>query len=466
MAKRKVRGAQKSIYRRNLIFYMIQPYVRLIFYQFYGKVEFKGRENIPLGEPVIFAPNHQNALMDALMVLFASPQDMVFLARADIFSGRFMAYFFNSLKILPVFRQRDGASELGKNEDIFDISVDILKHRHFMCIMPEGNHGHRRRLRPFGKGIFRIGFTAQEDHGTKPFVKIVPAGIDMGDYIKHNTSLLVTFGKPIELSDYWEQYQEAAPRAMNAAKKDLIAAMKPGMINISSDEYYDTIMSLRKIYNDIMRAEMGIEGTLLSDRLTADQEMIARIEAVIEEEASAEKAVEVSPMKELHAMVEKYTGGVKEMKIREWVVREKGYGALKSLGSFFVLLLSFPFFLYGFLFNIIPYWIPVRAVRNIKDFQFHTSVKAGLGMFFTFPPTYIITTVLIGIFTGPWWIWVAHLVLVYPLGRFALKWYGWWKKTTRGSWFNRRLRRGDSAVVELVSLREEIIDATKKLIGR
>ena len=171
-------------------------------------------------------------------------------------------------------------------------------------------------------------------------------------------------------------------------------------------------------------------------------------------------------MKALHAMVEKYTASVKEMNIREWVVREKGYGAMKSLGSYLVLLLTFPFFLYGFLFNIIPYLIPVWGARNIKDFQFKTSVKAGLGMFFTFPPTYIITTVLIGIFTGPWWIWVAHLVLVFPLGRFALKWYGWWKKCTRGSWFARRLKRGDSAVVELVSLREEIIEATKKLIAR
>jgi len=458
MARRKVRGARKGIYRRNLLFYLIQPYVKTIFYQFYGKVEFKGQENIPRGEPVIFAPNHQNALMDALIILFASPQDMVFLARADIFSGRFMAFFINSMKVLPVFRQRDGASELGKNEDVFDVSVDTLKHRHFMAIMPEGNHGHQRRLRPFGKGIFRIGFTAQEEHGTKPFVKIVPAGIDMGDYEKQNASLLITFGEPIELSQYWEQYEEAAPRAINAAKKDLIAGMKPVMIDITTDEYYETLMSLREIYNDTMRAEMDIEGTKLSDRFRADKEMIARLEAVIAEEAS--------PMKKLHAMVEKYTATVKEMNIRDWVVREKGYRVMKSLGSYFGLLLGFPFFLFGYLTNILPYWLPTRAVRNIKDRQFHSSVKFGLGALMFFPIWYIITTVLVGVFTGPWWIWVAYLLTLFPLGKFALKYYGWWKKTTRGSWFNSRLRRGDPAATELASLREEIVEATKTLIGR
>ncbi len=83
MARKKVRGAQKSIYRRNLIFYMIQPYVRLIFYQFYGKVEFKGRENIPLGEPVIFAPNHQNALSDPMAIILHTTFQPVWLGRAD-----------------------------------------------------------------------------------------------------------------------------------------------------------------------------------------------------------------------------------------------------------------------------------------------------------------------------------------------------------------------------------------------
>ena len=95
MARRKVRGANKGIHKRNFIYYNIYPYVRAFFFHFYGKVQVKGLENIPKDQPVIFAPNHQNALMDALIVLFASPQDVVFLARADIFKSRFMAFFIN-----------------------------------------------------------------------------------------------------------------------------------------------------------------------------------------------------------------------------------------------------------------------------------------------------------------------------------------------------------------------------------
>ncbi|MFO7670565.1 MAG: 1-acyl-sn-glycerol-3-phosphate acyltransferase [Bacteroidales bacterium] len=471
MAGKKVWGAQRGIHKRNFIYYNIYPYVRMFFFHFYGKVQVKGLENIPKGQPVIFAPNHQNALMDALIVLFASPQDVVFLARADIFKSRFTAFFFNSLKILPVFRQRDGATELGKNEEIFDISVNLLKNRHHMCVMPEGNHGHQRKLRAFGKGIFRIAFTAQEDYGTEPFVKIIPVGIDMGDYVKQNASLFLNFGEPMEMSDYWNLYQESPPRALNAAKKDLIDNLKPLMIHIETDQYYEVVMSLREIFNDTMRAEIGMEGSLLHDRFRADKAMIARLDAVIagEEEAAQATSQEPSPappsrIKPLAEKVERYTAGVKKLNIRDWVVRDKGFGVIRSLGRYAWLIPTFPFFLYGYLTNIIPFWLPVHLSRNIKDRQFHSSIKAGLGILVIFPLFYFIMTLLVMIFTGPWWIPLLFLVTLFPMGKFALRWYFWWKKTVRGSWFNRRLRHGDAEAVALVKLREEIIEMTREII--
>ena len=72
MARKRVRGALQGIHRRNLIYHLIYPYVRVFFFHYYGKVEVRGKENIPLNAPVIFAPNHQNALNDALIVLFSA----------------------------------------------------------------------------------------------------------------------------------------------------------------------------------------------------------------------------------------------------------------------------------------------------------------------------------------------------------------------------------------------------------
>jgi len=461
MAKSRVLGANKGIHRRNWIYYWIYPYVKFFFFHYYGKVEVKGLKNIPRNAPVIFAPNHQNALMDALIVLFSAPGDMVFLARADIFNKPLMAYLMNSLKILPVFRQRDGASELGKNVDIFEISVDLLKRKHNLCVMPEGNHGHQRKLRTIVKGIFRIAFKAQEESGAEPFVKIVPVGIDLGDYVKHNTTLFINYGEPIEISEYWEQYVENNARGINAIKKRLKDDLTPLMIDIQDEENYEAIYTLKEVYNENMRINLGIRGGKLNQKFEADKEFIRRIEAVTEKGSEEDKNL----LKQLTDMAAQYKNGIEKLNIRDWVLRDKGYTFGRSLWRICWLILTFPVFLYGFVNNAIPYFIPVRLVRNIKDRQFHSSVKAGLGILVTFPIMHGLQTLLVGIFTGPWWIWVAYMASVFVSGKLALAWYGAWKKTMRGTWFRIQLKRCNKDAWNLLGLRSQMVDKIWKLIG-
>ena len=78
---------------------------------------------------MIFAPNHHNALMDALAVLFTIPRQMVFLARADIFRKGVFANILTFLKILPIYRIRDGYSALQPNSEIFNKTVEVLPYR-------------------------------------------------------------------------------------------------------------------------------------------------------------------------------------------------------------------------------------------------------------------------------------------------------------------------------------------------
>jgi hypothetical protein len=266
------------------------------------------------------------------------------------------------------------------------------------------------------------------------------------------------------------------------------------MIDIQSPGYYEAIHGLRTIFNDDMRAMLGITGRKLSDRFTADKEMIARLEAVEAEEAeeaTKEPAAEAtateataaeataaeataadataadapgSRMRPLADMVEKYYAGVDALNIRDWVVRDRGYGFGRTLWRFLTLLVTFPVFLYGFITNIFPFWLPVYLVRNIKDRQFHSSVKVGLGLLVIFPLWYVLVTVAVGIATGPWWIWVAVLVSLFPAGKAALFWYFRWKKSCRGVWFRWQVRRRKPRAVELMQLREEIIAATRELV--
>ncbi len=456
-AKRKVRGAMDRIYKRTPLYYPIYYWVSSIFMKFYGKVDVKGLENIPKDAPVILTPNHSNALMDALIVLFTSPGDTVFLARADLFKKKLLARALNILKMLPVFRIRDGVEELGKNQEIFDITVGVLHKNHQLCIMPEGNHGDMRRLRNLQKGVFRIAFKAQEKMGNKPYVKIVPVGLDFSDFIKQNQSLFVNYGKPIDVSEYWDDYVENGPVGMNKLKSRLADDMKPQMIQIETEDYYDGYMGLRTIFNEKMREIMGIQGKKLRDKFAADKEMIARLDKVLEEDEAKIKAIS--------AKVVPYFETVNKDNIRDWVVKKQGFGLLGTIWRFLLLVVTLPVFLYGFINNFLVYLLPVKMTNGIKDKQFISSVKVGVTMLVVLPFFYALQTLLVGLFTPYWWIWVAYLITLYPMGKLALLWYFLWKKTARGGWFGFKFRSGNKEILDLVRTRAEIIEMTETIVN-
>ena len=195
-------------------FSLVRNYVVFTFKRYYGEYIVTGRENIPENCPVIYAPNHINALMDAIAVHSIAPYHVpvIFLARADIFKNPTAAKILKFIKILPAFRMRDGFENLGKNNEVFEQCVEIINKNNALGIMPEGNQGEQRKLRPFVKGIFRIAFDAQQKYGLKPKVKIVPVGIDYGDLKKFGKHIIINIGKPIEVSDYMKKKKGCSGR--------------------------------------------------------------------------------------------------------------------------------------------------------------------------------------------------------------------------------------------------------------
>src|SRR6266498_554685 len=112
---------QRHLYKYSISYALLKKYVNVIHSLFYSEICIINPENVPDKGPVIFAPNHQNALMDALAILLLVDKQPVFMARADIFKQKTVGAILNFLKIIPVFRIRDGASNLANNTQSFGI---------------------------------------------------------------------------------------------------------------------------------------------------------------------------------------------------------------------------------------------------------------------------------------------------------------------------------------------------------
>ena len=168
--------SKESLIRQSKIYGILKKIFRTAFQIFYDDIAIEGKENVPKEGPVIFAPNHQNALMDALAVILFTNRQPVFMAKADIFENKIVKKILIFFRIIPVYRLRDGKENLINNDESFNIALQCLINNNSIGIMPEGTDIDKNRLRPLKKGIARIALQAQEQIGSNKGIKIIPVG--------------------------------------------------------------------------------------------------------------------------------------------------------------------------------------------------------------------------------------------------------------------------------------------------
>ena len=268
---------RKNIYDKDFGYNILKPIVDWNLKHSYRKVEVRGKENIPSDGAVIIAPNHCNTLMDALVILRAFSDETVFGARADMFNNPFIAKLMYFIRILPMVRQRDGLRNVLKNYETQEIIVDTLKNKVRFCMFPEGRHRPAHSLQILGKGTFRAALAANAEFGDKMPVYIVPAGIEYGDYFRYRSTSLVTFGKPINVTDTVRSLNlDNEAQIMDHLRKELTAKMSELITYINYDDDYAPKWALTKV-----RA-LDFKGSLY-EKMMNNRSIVAEIEKACEE---------------------------------------------------------------------------------------------------------------------------------------------------------------------------------------
>ncbi len=371
---------------------------------FYRKVIVLGRENINPDHHLIFAPNHQNALMDALAVLFTHKGQPIFLARADIFKRKTIAAILYFLKILPVYRIRDGYGSLKGNDEIFLKTIDILKNKNGLVILPEGDHAGFRRLRQLKKGICRVAFQSDEATGFNLNIKIIPVGLEFSNYSRYRQVLTVVYGKPIEVSDYFGLYQESPEKALNELRAKLSSEMKSNMVHIESQDDYEAIDELRSMINGKFSDDIRLP------KLFRDRILINKLNIL--------KSKNLSLYERICSLSLLVKEGATKMNTNYRLLEKKKHPLGWLIAGFIGVILTFPLFLYGNIFNLTFLELPNLQIRKIRDPQFHSSIRYAISLILAliFLPLYFILSLFI---FSSWWLGVL-IFLTLPLsGLFA-----------------------------------------------
>ena len=400
MSKKRI----KKIQDYDRLYSMLFHYVRFSVKLSYRSILQVGEENIPKDGAIIFAPNHTNTLMDALVVLAYNCQPKVFVARADIFRNRKLAQIFTFLKIMPIMRQRDGISAVKKNQETIDKAVDVLKDRIPFCIFPEGTHQAKYSSLPLSKGIFRIAYQAHDLMPDVPLY-IVPVGIKYGDFFRFRSTIRMEFGKPINVGEFIAENVHMTPQEQTNVLKDLLTErLHSTIFHIPNDEDYAATYEVCNAVEPFEMEKLSHSGKhTLEVQHEANKQALKRIEAL--KESDPDKAQKLLDLGKEACKLRKKKGiGTESASVKKPL--------LSRLGRVLLTLIT------------LPYTLPVSVLASpvallcefiftkLKDLAFRNSVRFVMNLVVW--PLFVLIYAIIAFCLLPWQSALLATLLIMP----------------------------------------------------
>lgn len=404
----------------SLGYWLLKQYVRFIDWIIHKKTILVGEENITKNKPIVFAPNHQNALSDPMAILLHTKYQPVWLARADIFKKGIITFLLRFLKIMPVYRIRDGKEQLAKNDKTFADSIKVLENNFALALFPEAAHSGKRQMLAHKKAIPRIVFMAEERAKNNLDIHIIPVGIYYSSYWKFNRTVLVNFGKPVLVNHFLEEYKNNPKSAALNLRESIYKAIKPLVLNIKSKTYYTDFELIREIYGMHFLIRNGKKYSTVN-LFQSDQILVKKLDKL---EAEHPEKIKLLTKETRH-----YAQLLKKYKLKNWLVENPNNNFWKLGLNKLVLLFGLPIFLFGFIFNAIPFFTTdILTRKKIKDQAFWSTFFLSSGILL-FPLVYLLELWAVSTFLSEIWMKLIVLLCIPLSGKLAFNWYIFCLKT-------------------------------------
>ena len=346
----------------------------------YRKYQVEGIENIPTDGYVIWASNHTNALMDPMVMLSSTKGRKVFVARADIFKKEWARNVLSFLRVMPIYRIRDGIEAVKHNDEAIAQATSVIMDGLPFVIFPEATHRPKHSLLKLSKGIFHIAESAIEQSKDDKPVYILPIGVEYGDYFRFRNTVLIRFGKAMNITEFIKRNSdEPQPVMMLKLREELTKKLADQIVYIPDDEDYDSIWEYTKLKADnpqffkkALQEIESSEGRTLKGLLkiqAVDKYAIAQ--ALELREKNPDKA------RELFGKVEKLRLWRIQNGVSVYSIANESSG-FKLFLKVMLALLGLPYFCFAGLTCCIK-WIPITLImRGVKDDAFYNTARYGV----------------------------------------------------------------------------------------
>jgi 1-acyl-sn-glycerol-3-phosphate acyltransferase len=442
---------------------VVRALARMLMKIFYRRIDVIGLEHVPAHGPLIVVANHQNALVDPMLLLATLPRRLVPIAKAPLFHSPLFAPFLRLAGAIPVHRRQDepdAGRDPNRNTAMFASATAALRDGRAILIFPEGVSQAEPRLMPLRTGAARLVLGAEVPER----VAILPVGLVFDDPGRFRTGrAVVLVGAPLVMGVQGAAAGEPSQKNPEMARRegrnhegpaetseeqvcqltaDIGTAIRRQIVEARDRETYRLLQLAEAVWSAETGAEHRDPG-----RRTAWRQQVMRAHDFLATTASERLQALRSDLEDYAADLDAAGLSGKAL-VEAYPARAVLRYALREGGS---LVLLFPLALWGLVVHALPYQLTAlvtRLVRPSTDTEATFKIFSGLVLY---PLCWIAEGWLVWRLGGPWRLAVFILMLL-PTGVLALTWRERWD----------RLRRDVSAFAQFLGDR----DLHRRLLAR
>lgn len=402
---------------RPFLYPLVRTIARVVAAAYFRRLEVSGRDRVPARGPVILAANHPQSITDALVLGVATDRVVHYVAHSGLFRSRIKRWLLQGGGVIPIHRPHDVEGATERNEASFAACRALLESGGCIGIFPEGTSQEERRVQRFKTGTVRIALDTEAHNDFALGLVIVPVGLSFQSQRHFRSRVLVTFGEPIEVARWRQDYAAAPEDTVRDLTGLLQEHIRHRVVHVQRAELDDFVREVERVYKGelLMREGVRVPGCGPFERDQALSREIAR---------AAEYFYETRPelLWSVSELLAEYHERLERLRIPDRIVNEENEGFRRQALRLAILFtLGFPVAAWGLVFNYVPYKLTGVVARWITrdSTKIHSAQIAG-------------GTVLFLGFYG-FWLWMASsrfgnwgtvaFMLSLPLSGLFAHWY-------------------------------------------
>jgi 1-acyl-sn-glycerol-3-phosphate acyltransferase len=354
----------------NMLYRFLRMIVGTGIRLYYKRIKVKNAQFLEHEGPMIIIANHPNTLMDAWMVGYVCKQPIYYMAKGTFFNSPLKKWVLTGLNMIPINRQVDGKVEGVSNADSFEACYKILEEGKTLVIFPEGNSFPERQLRQLKSGTARIALESEKRNNGQLNLKVVPLGIFYSQAEKFRSSVLITIGPGVNVTDHLELFRENSSLAARKLTDKFRLILERVLVTTENSDQEVMIEELFHFLHkkeDVMNVEKGAAFM---------QAIKDRIEEI--------QLVQPYMITEIQQLLQATRWKSEKLKIQADFInrrfRSRLYLMQVSLSILF-LLIGLPLFVYGLIHNYLQYKLTDLLIpRLTKYVEYYAALGVIVGL--------------------------------------------------------------------------------------